>query len=103
MFADRFYALEAALPLSSASGTATRGAQGLGGSVDFIDDRDIRVAQFVASRFFGGIGCFEETLLNPTLAQQRRIAWFIAEQCGHVPACNLARRGKQRQCPTLPG
>jgi outer membrane protein OmpA-like peptidoglycan-associated protein len=71
-------------------GAVTPGAQGPGGSVDFIDNRDIRVAQFVASRFFGGIGRFEETLLNPTLAKQRRIAWFKAEQRGDLPGGNLS-------------
>jgi hypothetical protein len=48
-------------------------------SVDFIDDGGICVAQFVASRFFGRIGCFQEALLDPTLAQQRRGARLIAE------------------------
>lgn len=43
-----------------------------GSLVDFIDDGGIRVAQFVAARFFGRIGGFQETLLDPTLAQQRR-------------------------------
>ena len=48
-------------------------------SVDFIDDGCIRVAEFVASRFFGRIGCFQEAFLDPTLAQQRRGARLMAE------------------------
>ena len=53
-------------------------------SVDFIDDGCVRVAQFVASRFFGRIGRLQRAFLDPTLARKRRESRFEAEHIGKI-------------------
>src|SRR5580704_3647497 len=72
-------------------------------SVDFIDNGGIWITQFVASRFLGRIGCFQEAFLDPTLAQQRRGPRLVAEYVGNILGCNLSRLPEQSQGSALLG